>query len=573
MSHIYSAAKEVWVWLGVEDDFTLPAIKTLRLMNSMPPDAPEWYWTANQHLNLPQDKVEDEAQEQIAKRNNWITKSISGFEALLALLDRAWFQRVWIMQEITMAMRVTLMCGSYSLSWDDLFRAVQRPYHPCNDPACNRGRLLSYKFSPAIKFNLGNRGSEAQILTEVRLRTRTDIEERRYLYDQTQSLFDGSNKAHFSIIWDNKISLSLLLACSWHFKAQDPRDKVFALLGMSRQEDRNKIVIDYELPVEQLYTSIAAMFLAGSGSDVLQDWKNGDSEGLELLEGLSFIQRSSIDQPSWPTRTSNLPSWVPDFNQPLISSRIFRPRFQAASSNLAGRSSFEVQGNVLKVQGFILDRVGAVAEESHQNPGTNSLFFNLESWLRITHSLEPVYAATGQNRAEVLWRTLMLDETEPVGQERAKESFREWVEMFSLELYHSQRSRKLYDDLKATDDSNSLIELGPFVNEDEGKRLGVRSVNYSPRHDGSFYYLWVSVDLTRRLFTTRNGYMGLGPGIVEPGDVVVLIAGARTPYILRPLVGQDSPTRYSFIGEAYVHGVMNGEALDGREDVFEALEL
>lgn len=575
MSEIYSTAKDIFVWLGVEDKSALLAIKTLRVMNSMPQEAREWTWTANAHLNLPQeeDKDFDETEEAYSIRQSWISDSLPGFEALLVLLDRAWFQRVWIMQEITMANRVTLKCGPYSIAWDELFSAVQRAYHPCDDPVCNRGRLLSYKFSPAIKFNVGNRGSEARVLTEVRLRTRIDIDYRKSLQDENQSLSDSLNKVDLSTAVDAKISLSLLLACSWHFNAQDPRDKVFALLGMAKQEDRDRVIVDYELSVSQVYRSVAPIFLAGSGSDFMYDLKSDEKEGLEPFEGLSFIQRSSMSRRGWPARTPDLPSWVPDFNQPLISARIFRTRFRAASNKPILNPYIEMIGNVFKVQGLIIDRVAAVAEESSQEPGTNSLFFHLESWLRLTHSLKPTYAATGQNRAEVLWRTLMLDETAPVGDKRAKQSFQEWVEMFSLELYHSRRVRDLYEELRATDSSDSLIQLGEFLHEEAGRRMGVRCVNYTPKHDGSFYYLWVAVDLTRRLFTTENGYMGLGPGTMEPGDVVVLIAGARTPFILRPQKEPSSTAQYQFVGEAYLHGIMNGEAALGREDAFETLEL
>jgi hypothetical protein len=39
--------------------------------------------------------------------------------------------------------------------------------------------------------------------------------------------------------------------------------------------------------------------------------------------------------------------------------------------------------------------------------------------------------------------------------------------------------------------------------------------------------------------------------------VVCVLYGGQTPFILRPKV-----ERYQFIGECYVHGIMEGEALD-----------
>lgn len=65
----------------------------------------------------------------------------------------------------------------------------------------------------------------------------------------------------------------------------------------------------------------------------------------------------------------------------------------------------------------------------------------------------------------------------------------------------------------------------------------------------------------RCLFRTRSGRLGLGPQSVRPGDGVWLVAGSRTPYLLRKK-GQDEEgrERLGFLGEAYVHGVMYGEA-------------
>lgn len=83
------------------------------------------------------------------------------------------------------------------------------------------------------------------------------------------------------------------------------------------------------------------------------------------------------------------------------------------------------------------------------------------------------------------------------------------------------------------------------------------------------------------------GYIGLGPEEINPGDEVWLVAGARTPFILRkpkkrmrwyrrsPLLSslrssfhakqQSGPGGVAeecreFVGESYVHGLMDGEA-------------
>ena len=61
---------------------------------------------------------------------------------------------------------------------------------------------------------------------------------------------------------------------------------------------------------------------------------------------------------------------------------------------------------------------------------------------------------------------------------------------------------------------------------------------------------------TRSFFRTAKGYYGIGPSELELKDIVVVLFGGTTPYILR-----QTEQGYNFVGECYVHGLMNGEAI------------
>ncbi|OCK73897.1 hypothetical protein K432DRAFT_257846, partial [Lepidopterella palustris CBS 459.81] len=61
----------------------------------------------------------------------------------------------------------------------------------------------------------------------------------------------------------------------------------------------------------------------------------------------------------------------------------------------------------------------------------------------------------------------------------------------------------------------------------------------------------------RKLFSTTNGYIGIGDITLEPGDLACVLLGGRTPFILRPV----DHGKYRYIGECYLHGTMLGEAL------------
>jgi hypothetical protein len=79
--------------------------------------------------------------------------------------------------------------------------------------------------------------------------------------------------------------------------------------------------------------------------------------------------------------------------------------------------------------------------------------------------------------------------------------------------------------------------------------------------------------MERRLVVTDRGYVGMAPIHVESGDVTCVILGFSVPVVLRrrglrdkvgevkQLIQSETET-YEFIGECYLHGFMNGEALE-----------
>ncbi|KAF2105533.1 hypothetical protein BDV96DRAFT_608170 [Lophiotrema nucula] len=62
----------------------------------------------------------------------------------------------------------------------------------------------------------------------------------------------------------------------------------------------------------------------------------------------------------------------------------------------------------------------------------------------------------------------------------------------------------------------------------------------------------------RAMFVTSKGYLGLAPGNAQEGDIVCVLLGGCTPYLLRPIAGSK---QFTFVGEAYVYGIMGGELL------------
>lgn len=64
--------------------------------------------------------------------------------------------------------------------------------------------------------------------------------------------------------------------------------------------------------------------------------------------------------------------------------------------------------------------------------------------------------------------------------------------------------------------------------------------------------------LGRRFFVTTRGYLGIGPANAHMGDYVAILISSQVPYILRGC----KENGYRVVGETYVSGIMNGEAVD-----------
>lgn len=87
--------------------------------------------------------------------------------------------------------------------------------------------------------------------------------------------------------------------------------------------------------------------------------------------------------------------------------------------------------------------------------------------------------------------------------------------------------------------------LTPFTTE---KDADIAAIQYH-KYVQQFTY-------RRRICVTCNGLVGLVPASVVEGDLIAIFLGGDTPFIVREV--EDA---HVLIGDAYVHGVMRGEAL------------
>ena len=79
----------------------------------------------------------------------------------------------------------------------------------------------------------------------------------------------------------------------------------------------------------------------------------------------------------------------------------------------------------------------------------------------------------------------------------------------------------------------------------------------SPYAYAAYYVIiWHAMEL--RLFSTTEGFLGLGPRSIQLGDSVWIVPGSPLPLVFR---SSQLEGRYRLVGGAFVHGFMAGEAV------------
>ena len=79
------------------------------------------------------------------------------------------------------------------------------------------------------------------------------------------------------------------------------------------------------------------------------------------------------------------------------------------------------------------------------------------------------------------------------------------------------------------------------------------------------------VTRTRRFFVTADRYIGLAPSVAREGDRVAVIYGCSNPFLIRET--GDHEATWRLVGECYVYGLMDGEAIKMDDVPVEAIRL
>ncbi|KAH8204435.1 hypothetical protein TruAng_001351 [Truncatella angustata] len=465
MGRIYSNAATVFLWIGEADENSDVAFE------SMPAIAAG------------------------GEGHNKATDATFGFYS--SLDGRPWFSRVWILQEMALATEDPIVaCGGKRASWSLFISAW----------TVLATRLFSEIGMVRPKPSDSGRGEEREQVVEVLAKLKIDV-----LNDMRNAVRKGTGE-----------SLRQLLLTSRSSESTDPRDKIYALLGMLRSEDRDSyFVIDYQKPVATVYAeAVAHLFAKGDGPSFLSSmW----------LSGL---------EPKIP----GLPSWALDFSAQSaevaidISCIDFNPPSpQSVSGPGAGAINGVAQDDVrtLKVEALPVDLVDEVicldkdfARCLTQLTDINQLAAKARTRCSADEGLDQVIGELAGS--EPLWRILISNKAWHSGYDVAPD---EYAAMYDELLTHCFQA---------------------YGQDPEPETV------QTPTNE----YLRCLRDKLpgRAFFTTTKGFIGLSTPVIRPGDEITIWFGATIPFVVRPI--PRTQEFYQLVSGAYVGGIMNGKMVD-----------
>lgn len=108
---IYRGADVVNVWLGEEDERTASAISYIQHLLDAFPNPDE------------RDEAGDEVP-RVVQTLGILTLKCGGWMAFREMLERLYFRRMWIVQEVALGKKVVVFCGSHSVTWNELAKAA-----------------------------------------------------------------------------------------------------------------------------------------------------------------------------------------------------------------------------------------------------------------------------------------------------------------------------------------------------------------------------------------------------------------------------------------------------------------
>ena len=490
MGKIYTAAVRTVVWLGESTPQIEEALKASGALLSVLSKAPEVIALDERMMSsygLP--PVESQF-----------------WESLGHVLARSWFSRLWVLQEAVLAREIIFICGNTGIDFDILVNVVE--------------------------------GLEKISLTALPLfNTKIEHCPRGIVSPMTIS---GLRK-HFVQSPRKCIEFTVLLLSSSDRGCSDPRDRIYALLGMSGPELQENVQIRYDVPPTEIYLDYAR-------------WE------IQQVNGPNILLLAC-----WKHPRPDMPSWCPDFDAdpqliPLGAGHS-SDQYDAGTHpriNNPGNICFITclpTSNMIKTLGLHVDKVlktlpaiWRFSSDTDMGPDKAQASRCL-AWERSCLELSQEVFNRPDTVPEEHWRTLTANKFGSNASIADRQHDYERVLQVMACVGHTHANPDNTSGYRKT------ISLTP------AEMLGMLSFESSMNHAVQ----------GRSFISTEQGRIGLVPSNARTGDMICVLFNVLTPLILRPRPYDENV--HELIGESYVHGLMSGEAWDicGDEKIREIL--
>jgi hypothetical protein len=335
-------------------------------------------------------------------------------------------------------------------------------------------------------------------------------------------------------------------------QCRDPRDYVFALLAISSDSINLGITPDYSKSPNQVFLDTTI--------SIIKSQQNPDFLSLACrLDNLS-----DLTHPSWAI-TSPGPAHLWSQNLPY---NVFSPH-PFLLLHAPPRIFADGKTNVLTLKGRIVDHVSFIKSPIYPN---KSFIFGIwdadymKTASQLTEALSDVICdlAINLENAAALCRTLILDPnwkpTHGQGSPTQQTAYHFWCYFRYLVKGIEDNSIRLCLKVHTAARSHHLIKtLTPLILETSLNSFS-NEAELRPSEVDTAMHVWNYMAFQGRSFcTTQQRRVCSCMNKIENDDVIAAFSGVDRLYVLRPVEGG----RYRLVGDAYVDGLMFGEAYEG----------
>ncbi|KAK4445279.1 heterokaryon incompatibility protein-domain-containing protein [Podospora aff. communis PSN243] len=355
----------------------------------------------------------------------------------------------------------------------------------------------------------------------------------------------------------------------------DPRDRIYALLSLLPLliNVGMKPCYGNSCTTAKVYTDLVRKLIRGTGSleilNCVREWRH-DHSLHDMADLPSWV-------PNWAAVTTRDPAPLLDWADPTS----YAPsRYRAARLLKASLGEHTGDPRQLIIGGIRFDEISGLGIPWHPStditnapPVSRNGIGTLEQWEELTFSERPFcpYGSemNPEARKEALLRTYIADftcERGSVPYDRLLTYVESWCDRVGWTSSISSRDSSSSYLQSALRESTAWVQHMTALMEQAGAtRNPLRSfkairelASRGPAEYMAYAQRIYTACAHRRLLVTKRGYIGLAPWNAETGDVVAVLHGGETPFLLRP---GGEPGVYSLVGECFVYGIMGGEAL------------